>query len=105
MLAKLTVGFLSVLPETGKTLISLYDTEKIMKPANRKEWFRMYSIAMLEMDGSRLFDRIEAAQNAIRTRLAELSGSDDAPEKDREQQDIRYALGHLRRLQVYGAVA
>ena len=69
-----------------------------------REWFREYASAMLEMEDGKIMERVDAAFQAIRRRIAEINSAKNA-ECEREWQDIHYALNHLKRLQVLLAAA
>jgi hypothetical protein len=56
-------------------------------------WYRAYCAAMLQLNAGKLFEEIEAAQQAIQDRLAELaSGAQDA---DGESGELQRALNYL----------
>jgi preprotein translocase subunit SecA len=77
-----------------------------MKQNIHREWFQIYSSAILEMDASRILERIQRAEQAIRVRIKELENAvRESAEAAREQQDILYALTNLKRLQIYGIPA
>lgn len=58
-----------------------------------KDWNQLYQDALLEVDGSKLAERIDLASNAVQARLRELAGIPD----DSRQRDI--LMDALRTLQ------
>jgi hypothetical protein len=65
--------------------------------SNEPEWKILYRAAMLELDTEALPHRIEAAQAAIRSRMAELEGSQAGTEAS-QLQDALNMLDVLRRI-------
>ena len=61
-----------------------------------RDWQTLYAAAMLESDPTRLRQRIDKADQAIRARLQELP---EAIAARPEQADLRYALTYLRRIE------
>jgi hypothetical protein len=61
------------------------------------EWKILYQAAMLELDTEALPPRIEAAQAAIHSRMAELEGSQAGTESS-QLQDALHMLDLLRRI-------
>jgi len=61
-----------------------------------RDWQTLYAAAMLESDPTRLRQRIDKADQAIRARLQELP---EAIAARSEQADLRYALTYLRRIE------
>jgi hypothetical protein len=59
-------------------------------------WRRLYEAAILETDGSKISDRITAAELAIRARMEEIARD---PASSQEQSAISDAMSGLRILQ------
>ena len=58
-------------------------------------WEEAFDSAMIEKDGSRLPERIDAAQTALNRRLQELNGQ-DSPEERRAIQNAQLGLNLLK---------
>jgi hypothetical protein len=70
--------------------------EKIMKLDFKfPEWEPQYKAALLEVDRAKFFERVAAAEAAIRQRMRAIFGRTDG---DRERQAIGKALSALRTL-------
>jgi hypothetical protein len=65
--------------------------------ANEPKWKILYQAAVLELDTGALPHRIEAAQSAIHSRMAELEGSQASTEAS-QLQDALNMLDVLRRI-------
>ncbi len=61
------------------------------------DWKTLYAAAMLESDAKRVPQRIQQADEAIRTRMQQLP---DTSSPRSEQAELRYALSYLCRLKV-----
>jgi hypothetical protein len=60
------------------------------------EWEKLYAAAMLEMDWSRMEDRIQAAESALHARLDEVSLDHGTLEENRAIADALNRLDILR---------
>jgi hypothetical protein len=69
----------------------------------RQRWYRLYGEAVLELDLTKLEERIEAAALAIREREIELRFSDTVNEELRMIADAKATLGVLRRKELVPA--
>jgi hypothetical protein len=62
-----------------------------------KDWNQLYQNALLEVDGSKLAERIDLASNAVEARLRELTGLVDDSRQREVLMDALRTLQALRR--------
>jgi len=69
--------------------------EKVVSPVNNKNWEETYRLAVLEVDGQKMPERISTAREAITGRLREIEGNSDHRE---ERGRLEHALRGLKLL-------
>ncbi len=71
--------------------------EDALEDSESKDWNQLYQEALLELDGSKLAERIDLASNAVEARLRELRGSVDDSRQRNILIDALQTLQALRR--------
>lgn len=69
------------------------DNGTVGSPMNNENWEEVYKLAVLEVDGGKMPERISAARNAISGRLREMEGDTDHHE---ERNRLEHALNALK---------
>ena len=83
------------LASASALLLFSFVSEETLVDGESKDWNQLYQDALLEVDGSKLAQRIDLASNAVQARLRELGG---IPDDSRQRVVLMDALRTLQAL-------